>query len=67
MHRLVLGLAVFVLVVASSGCQLCLLPCYVCLSTGELAGADDAARALPEVQPALLAAHEAEAAQLSAR
>jgi len=67
MTRLTLRLAIVALVAASSGCvELCLLPCQLCLvPLGNLA-ADDA-RALPEVQPALIAAHEAEAAQLPAR
>jgi hypothetical protein len=68
MNRHLLRLTVVVLVAASSGCvELCLLPCNICLgSLSGLSAADDA-RTLPEVQPALLAAQEAEAAQLPSR
>jgi hypothetical protein len=67
MTRCVLPLAALVIVAATSGCGLCLLPCYLCLPTGSPTAGGDPARALPEIQPALLAADEAAEAQFPTR
>lgn len=60
-----LALVVLAIAVAgTSGCGLCLLPCYVCLPTGELALQDDEARA--EIGPGGIPGQDT-AAQVPAR
>lgn len=54
---------VVVVIAATSGCQLCLLPCYVCLATPQSLEAEGP---LPEIAP-IIAATDGDEGQLPAR